>query len=75
MPVDMTLYFQVLKDVQEQVNRITYSHQHTEHERLQLLDKLEYDLKQKLSWARRSMSYVQSVSTKEGIAEASAQAG
>ena len=56
MPVDMTLYFDVFKKMQEQVNRITYSISLPPEERLRQLNRLEHEISQKFVWARRSLS-------------------
>ena len=53
MPADMTLYFDVIKQIQDQINRITYANQLNEQERLNLLNRLEHDISQKFYWARR----------------------
>ncbi len=55
MPTDMTLYFDVVKQIQDQINRITYANQLNEQERLDLLSRLEHDISQKFHWARRSV--------------------
>ncbi len=56
MPVDMTLYFDVFKKMQEQVNRITYSVSLSPQERLKQLSRLEHEISQKFVWARRSLT-------------------
>lgn len=56
MPVDMTIYFDVIKQIQEQVNRITYAMSLSEEERLSQLNRLEHEISQKLVWARRSIN-------------------
>lgn len=55
MSSDMTLYFDVVKQIQDQINRITYANQLTEQERSNQLSRLEHDISQKFQWARRSM--------------------
>ncbi len=55
MASDMTLYFDVIKQIQDQINRITYSNQFTETERLHQLNRLEHEITQKFQWARRSL--------------------
>ena len=55
MPADMTLYFDVVKQMQDQINRITYANQLNETERLHQLSRLEHELSQKFHWARRSI--------------------
>jgi len=55
MPVDMTLYFDVVKQIQDQINRITYANQLNEQERLNQLNRLEHEISQKFHWARRSI--------------------
>ena len=56
MPADMTLYFDVIKQIQDQVNRITYAYELSEQERLNQVNRLEHELVQKFLWARRSLS-------------------
>ena len=56
MPIDMTLYFDVFKKMQEQVNRITYSTSLSTQERLSQLNRLEHEIGQKFVWARRSLT-------------------
>lgn len=56
MPVDMSIYFDVIKQIQEQVNRITYAMSLSEEERLSQLNRLEHEISQKLVWARRSIN-------------------
>jgi hypothetical protein len=56
MPADMTLYFDVFKKVQEQVNRITYAINLSPQDRLNQLNRLEHELGQKFVWARRSLA-------------------
>lgn len=56
MPADMTLYFDVFKKMQEQVNRITYSINLPPQERVRQLNRLEHEISQKFIWARRSLS-------------------
>ncbi|MGD8925944.1 MAG: hypothetical protein PVG20_03795 [Thioalkalispiraceae bacterium] len=55
MPADMTLYFDVIKQIQDQINRITYAKQLNEQERLNQLNRLEHEITQKFLWARRSI--------------------
>lgn len=55
MPADMTLYFDVIKQIQDQINRITYANQLNEQERLNQLNRLEHEISQKFRWARRSI--------------------
>ena len=55
MPADMTLYFDVIKQIQDQINRITYANQLNEQERLNQLNRLEHEISQKFLWARRSI--------------------
>ena len=55
MPADMTLYFDVVKHIQDQINRITYANQVDEQERLNQLNRLEHEISQKFHWARRSI--------------------
>jgi hypothetical protein len=55
MPADMTLYFDVIKQIQDQINRITYANQLNEQERLNQLNRLEHEISQKFQWARRSI--------------------
>ena len=55
MPVDMTLYFDVIKQIQDQINRITYANQLSSQERLNQLSRLEHEISQKFHWARRSI--------------------
>lgn len=55
MPVDMTLYFDVIKQIHNQINRITYAKELNEHERLNQLNRLEHEISQKFIWARRSI--------------------
>lgn len=62
MPTDMTLYFDVIKKIQEQVNRITYAPQLNEQDRLNQLNRLEHEVIQKFNWARRSLTPVDSFS-------------
>ena len=59
MPADMTLYFDVVKQIQDQINRITYANGLTEQERLKQLNRLEHEIKQKFQWARRSVDTVE----------------
>ena len=75
MPKDISVYFEVVREVQEQVNRITYLNHLTEQDRLQLLEMLERDFKQKLLWAKRSMSYADTNKDKETLAHVSLQLG
>ena len=56
MPADMTIYFDVVKQIQEQVNRITYAMGLSEQERLNQLNRLEHEIGQKFVWARRSLN-------------------
>jgi len=56
MPTDMTLYFDVIKQVQDQINRITYATRLSEQERLNQINRLEHEIVQKFHWARRSLS-------------------
>ena len=63
MPADMSLYFDVVKQVQDQINRITYAYQLNEIERLNQLNRLEHEISQKFHWARRS------IDTSEGFSE------
>ena len=63
MPADMSLYFDVVKQVQDQINRITYANQLNETERLHQLNRLEHEISQKFHWARRS------IDTSEGLSE------
>ena len=42
MPADMTLYFDVIKQIKDQINRITYANQLSEHDRLNQLNRLEH---------------------------------
>lgn len=72
MPTDMTLYFNVVKQIQDQINRITYANQLNEQERLNLLSRLEHDISQKFHWARRS---VDSVDVAEHSSEFGSQLG
>ncbi len=65
MPVDMTLYFDVFKEMQDQINRITYAKKISETERLKQLDRLEHELAQKFAWARRSISMSEMRSNEE----------
>lgn len=58
MPADMTLYFDVVKQIQDQINRITYANHLTEQERLNQLYRLEHEISQKFQWARRSVDTV-----------------
>jgi len=55
MASDMTLYFDVIKQIQDQINRITYSNQFTDIERLHQINRLEHEIAQKFQWARRSL--------------------
>jgi len=55
MSSDMTLYFDVVKQIQDQINRITYANQINEQERSNQLSRLEHEISQKFQWARRSM--------------------
>lgn len=55
MATDMTLYFDVIKQIQDQINRITYSQAFSETERLHQLNRLEHEISQKFHWARRSL--------------------
>ena len=55
MSADMTLYFDVVKQIQDQINRITYANGLNEQERSNQLNRLEHDISQKFQWARRSM--------------------
>ena len=75
MPKDISVYFEVVREVQEQVNRITYLNHLTEQDRLQLLEMLERDFKQKLLWAKRSMSYADTNKDKEILEHVSLQLG
>lgn len=59
MPADMTLYFDVVKQIQDQINRITYANHLTEQERLHQLHRLEHEISQKFQWARRSLDTVE----------------
>lgn len=68
MAMDMSVYFDVLKEIQEQVNRITYASEYSEQERLDLLDRLEKDFTQKLSWAKRSATYSRDYSQQDIVA-------
>ena len=56
MPAEMTLYFDVVKKIQEQINRITYAPQLNEQDRLNQLNRLEHEITQKFHWARRSLT-------------------
>ena len=58
MPADITLYFDVVKKIHDQVNRITYANHLNEQERLSQLYKLEHEISQKFQWARRSIDTV-----------------
>ena len=55
MAIDMTLYFDVIKQIQGQVNRITYDKGLSEQDRLNQLNRLEHEIGQKFVWARRSI--------------------
>ena len=55
MSADMTLYFDVVKQMQDQINRITYANGLSEQERANQLNRLEHDISQKFQWAHRSM--------------------
>ncbi|VAW91101.1 hypothetical protein MNBD_GAMMA21-2107 [hydrothermal vent metagenome] len=59
MPADMTLYFDVVKQIQDQINRITYAYQLSEQERLNQINRLEHEIAQKFHWARRSLTTVE----------------
>ena len=59
MPADMTLFFDVVKQIQDQVNRITYAYQLSEQERMNQINRLEHDIAQKFQWARRSLTTVE----------------
>ncbi len=59
MPVDMTLYFDVVKQIQDQINRITYAYQLSEQERMNQINRLEHEIAQKFQWARRSLTTVE----------------
>ena len=59
MPTDMTLYFDVIRQIQDQINRITYAKKLTESERLHQLNRLEHEIAQKFHWARRSVEVVE----------------
>ena len=52
---DMSLYFDVIKQIQDQINRITYANDLSERERLSQLKRLEHEISQKFKWARRSV--------------------
>ena len=69
MPADMSIYFDVIKQIQEQVNRITYAMGLSEQERLNQLNRLEHEIGQKFVWARRSISSRESAEA--SVAEAS----
>ena len=56
MATDMTLYFDVIKQIQSQVNRITYDKRLSEQDRLNQLNRLEHEIGQKFVWARRSIN-------------------
>jgi hypothetical protein len=56
MAIDMTLYFDVIKQIQGQVNRITYNKGLTEQDRINQLNRLEHEIGQKFIWARRSIA-------------------
>lgn len=56
MATDMTLYFDVIKQIQNQINRITYSNHLSETERLHQINRLEHEITQKFQWARRSLA-------------------
>ncbi len=56
MPANTTIYFDVIKQIHEQINRITYANGLSEQDRLSQLNRLENDLSQKFLWARRSIS-------------------
>ena len=55
MAIDMTLYFDVIKQIQGQVNRITYDKGLSEQDRINQLNRLEHEIGQKFVWARRSI--------------------
>ena len=59
MPADMTLYFDVVKQIQDQINRITYAYQLSEQERMNQINRLEHEIVQKFQWSRRSLTTVE----------------
>jgi len=69
MPADMTLYFDVFKKMQDQVNRITYSINLSPQERLHQLNRLEHEISQKFVWARRSLTNQDELSQTEAAAD------
>jgi hypothetical protein len=69
MPADMTLYFDVIKQIQDQINRITYANQLNEQERLNQLNRLEHEITQKFLWARRSIDIAEAQMTGRPVDE------
>jgi len=65
MAVDMTLYFDVIKQIQGQVNRITYDKGLTEQDRINQLNRLEHEIGQKFIWARRSITSREAVQQRD----------